>query len=97
LPDEEGLRVGPAARRGRRGAVAEARGVTDPEATAARRIRVLVVDEAPAIRAALRALLAGPAIDVVGTSAGAQDAVAQAAALRPDVVTMEVTEAGGDA
>lgn len=71
--------------------------MTDPEATAARRIRVLVVDEAPAIRAALRALLAGPAIDVVGTSAGAQDAVAQAAALRPDVVTMEVTEAGGDA
>jgi two-component system chemotaxis response regulator CheB len=61
-----------------------------------RRIRVLVVDEAPAVHAALRTLLAGPAIDVVGASADGEDAVAQAAALRPDVVTMDVMMAAGD-
>jgi len=61
-----------------------------------RRIRVLVVDDSPAACAALRTLLAGPAIDVVGTSTGGEDALALAAALRPDVVTMDLLMPGID-
>jgi two-component system chemotaxis response regulator CheB len=55
-----------------------------------RRIRVLVVDDSPAACAALAALLAGSAIEIVGTSTGGEDAIARAAALRPDVVTMDL-------
>lgn len=70
-----------------------------------RRIRVLVVDGSPAARAALRAMLERPGaagtssveIEVAGTSAGGEDALEQAIALRPDVVTMgvEAGEGGG--
>jgi two-component system chemotaxis response regulator CheB len=51
---------------------------------------VLVVDDSPAVCAALKAVLAGPGIEVVGTSTDGDDAVAQAVALRPDVVTMDL-------
>ncbi len=61
-----------------------------------RRIRVLVVDDSPAVCTALQRLLAGPAIEVVGTSGGGEDAIAQAVALRPDVVTMDLMMPGID-
>jgi two-component system chemotaxis response regulator CheB len=59
-------------------------------------IRVLVVDDSPAVCTTLARLLAGPAIEVVGTSTGGEDAVAQAIALRPDVVTMDLMMPGVD-
>jgi two-component system chemotaxis response regulator CheB len=74
--------------------------------------RLLIVDDSPAVCAALRALVtgagpgsapgAGPgsapgaAIDVVGTATDGEDAIAQAVALRPDVVTMDLMMAGVD-
>ena len=60
-----------------------------------RRIRVLVVDDSPAFRGALQALLEGPAIEVVGTSSDGEDAVAKALELRPDVVTLAKGLGGG--
>jgi two-component system chemotaxis response regulator CheB len=59
-----------------------------------RPIRVLVVDDSPLACAALCDLLAGPAIDVVGTAQSGEDAVVQAVALRPDVVTMDLMMPG---
>lgn len=62
-----------------------------------RRIRVLVVDDSPAVCDALQSLLAGaPTVEVVGASTGGEDAVAQAVALRPDVVTMDLMMPGVD-
>ena len=61
-----------------------------------RRIRVLVVDDSPAVCATLRTQLAGPSIEIVGTSSDGADAVVQAAALRPDVVTMDLMMPGVD-
>jgi len=59
-------------------------------------IRLLVVDDSPAVCAALQALLAGPAIEVVGVAGGGEEAVARAVALRPDVVTMDLMMPGVD-
>jgi len=54
-------------------------------------VRVLVVDDQALIRAGLVALLrAAPGTEVVGEAADGEEAVAQAAALRPDVVLMDV-------
>ena len=54
-------------------------------------IRVLVVEDSPTSRKLLIAILGGdPEIDVVGTAADGVDAVEQVAALRPDVITMDV-------
>lgn len=61
-----------------------------------RPIRVLIVDDSPLACAALRELLAGPAIDVVGTVQDGEDAILQAVALRPDVVTMDLMMPGLD-
>jgi two-component system chemotaxis response regulator CheB len=55
------------------------------------KVRVLVVDDSPAARAALESMLEGPAIEVVGTAVDGEDAVAKAVELRPDVVTMDVS------
>lgn len=55
------------------------------------RIRVLIADDSPTVRTALKALLANdPLIEVVGTATDGVEAVAQAKALRPDVITMDV-------
>jgi two-component system chemotaxis response regulator CheB len=56
----------------------------------ATRIRVLVVDDSAFMRAAVaRTLSADPRLEVVGQARDGQDAVEQARALRPDVITMD--------
>ncbi|MFJ9781126.1 response regulator [Amycolatopsis sp. NPDC101161] len=65
------------------------RGLRHPEPPTS--IRVLVCDDHAVVRAGLRALLAGAdGIEVVGESASGEEAVATAAALRPDVVLMDI-------
>jgi DNA-binding NarL/FixJ family response regulator len=60
-------------------------------------IRVLIVDDHPALREGLRAILATqPDIAVVGEAATGQEALAQATALRPDVVLMDLEMPGLD-
>ncbi|MDQ0728047.1 response regulator transcription factor [Microbacterium sp. W4I20] len=54
-------------------------------------IRVLLVDDHSLLRAGFRTILdTQPDITVVGEAATGADAVAQASALRPDVITMDV-------
>lgn len=54
-------------------------------------IRVLIVDDHPIVRRGLRAALAAdPGIEVVGEAATGTDAVAQAAAVGPDLVLMDL-------
>ena len=54
-------------------------------------IRVLLVDDHSMLRAGFRTILdIQPDITVVGEAATGADAVAQASALRPDVITMDV-------
>lgn len=54
-------------------------------------IRVLIVDDHTIVRKGIRALLAEIAdLDVVGEAADGQEAIAQAARLRPDVILMDL-------
>lgn len=54
-------------------------------------IRVLVADDHAVVRAGIVALLSGePGIEVVGEAVDGEDTVAQALALRPDLVVMDV-------
>lgn len=53
-------------------------------------VRVLIVDDHQLAREGLRAVLADSGVDVVGMAATGEEAVAQAAALVPDVVLMDV-------
>lgn len=56
-----------------------------------KKIRVLIVDDSTFMRLALRNVLAhDPEIEVVGTATDGADGVAQAAALHPDLITMDV-------
>jgi two-component system response regulator NreC len=56
------------------------------------RIRLLVVDDHPVVRAGLRMLLAAqPDMEVVGEAADGRTAVERAVELRPDVVVMDLT------
>jgi two-component system chemotaxis response regulator CheB len=58
---------------------------------AARRIRVLVVDDSAFVRRALTRMLgAAPDLEVVGLAVDGQDALEQVRALHPDVVTLDV-------
>jgi len=60
-------------------------------------IRVLVADDSPTVRHALGALLgAEPDMRIVGEAHDAEEAVAKARALRPDIVTMDVMMPGRD-
>ena len=68
--------------------------MTDDEpgaAPAGARIRVLVVDDDPLVRSALRLVLgADPAVELVGEAGDGVEARALVAAVRPDVVLMDV-------
>lgn len=60
-------------------------------------IRVVVADDQPLVRAGLQMLLdTEPDIEVVAVAADGADAVAQATALRPDVVCMDIRMPGRD-
>jgi len=59
-------------------------------------IRVLVVDDHAVVRKGIRALLAEiEDIEVIGEAASGQEAMAQADALRPDVILMDLVMPGG--
>jgi DNA-binding NarL/FixJ family response regulator len=59
-------------------------------------IRILIADDHPVVRAGIRALLDGePDLEVVGEAAGADEAVALAAASGPDLVLMDLQFADG--
>ena len=54
-------------------------------------VRVFIVDDQPAARQALKAVLAlCPAMQVIGEAANGQQAVQSVAALQPDVVLMDI-------
>ncbi|MFE1318579.1 response regulator [Kitasatospora phosalacinea] len=58
---------------------------------------VLIADDHVLVRAGLGALLrAAPGLEVVGEACDGEDAVAQAAAVRPDVVLMDIRMPGTD-
>ncbi|WP_304453703.1 response regulator transcription factor [Nocardiopsis sp. YSL2] len=60
-------------------------------------ISVLLVDDHPVVREGIRGMLGAEAdLTVVGDAASGPEAVAQAAALRPDVVLMDLRMPGGD-
>ncbi len=54
-------------------------------------MRVLVVDDAMFMRNSLRMILERNAIEVVGMAGNGIEAIAQYKALKPDVVTMDIT------
>lgn len=63
----------------------------------AERIRVLLVDDQPLIRVGFRLVIdAEPDLDVVGEAGDGAEAIAQAAALEPDVIVMDVRMPGID-
>jgi DNA-binding NarL/FixJ family response regulator len=53
--------------------------------------RVLIADDHPLTREALSALLGANGFDVVGQASGGQEAIEHAAALRPDLVVLDLT------
>src|SRR3954471_10959000 len=53
--------------------------------------RILIVDDHPLTRDALAALLAQNGFDVVGQAGSGEDAIAQAATLRPDLVLLDLS------
>ncbi len=58
-------------------------------------IRVLIADDHTLFRQGIRALLASvPDVELIGEAATGEDAVARAAALRPDVVLMDIKMPG---
>jgi len=61
------------------------------------RIRILVADDHPVVRAGLTGMLAAESdLEVVGEAASGDEAVALAGRLRPDVVLMDLRMPGGD-
>ncbi|ETK33852.1 LuxR family transcriptional regulator [Microbispora sp. ATCC PTA-5024] len=60
-------------------------------------IRVLIVDDHPVVREGLRGMLeSADGVAVAGEAGSGDEAVARAAALRPDVVLMDLRMPGGD-
>jgi CheY-like chemotaxis protein len=68
----------------------------NPTAAPAPPPRVLIVDDAAAMRAALRGLLEDHGLPVIGEAADGLQAVTMAAQLQPDVVVMDVRMPGLD-
>jgi len=60
------------------------------------RARILIVDDEALIRMGLRAMLQDLGYEVAGEAADGHDAVAQAAALAPDLVIMDIKMPGMD-
>jgi CheY-like chemotaxis protein len=58
--------------------------------------RVLIADDAPAMRAALRGLLEDHGLPIIGEAADGLQAVTMASQLQPDVVVMDVRMPGLD-
>ena len=58
-------------------------------------MRVLLVDDNPLFLEGLRNMLEASEIAVVGTAGNAQEAIAQATHLRPEIVLMDVQMPGG--
>ena len=59
------------------------------------RIRVLLADDHAVLRAGLRALLdAEPDLEVVGEASTGEEAITQAASLKPDVIVMDLSMPG---
>lgn len=62
-----------------------------------KRIRILIVDDQPAVRQGLRLRLSlEPELEVVGEAGDGAEAIALAGSLRPDVVLMDVRMPGTD-
>lgn len=62
-----------------------------------KRIRLIIADDHPVVRAGLEGMLAGqPDFEIVGEASSGMEAVALAAALHPDVVLMDLRMAGLD-
>src|SRR5437867_6231398 len=60
------------------------------------KIRVLIVDDHAIVRAGLRMLInPQPDMEVVGEAADGQEALCQARAANPDVLTLDLTMPGG--
>src|SRR5436305_2957334 len=58
---------------------------------AEKRIRVLIVDDSAFMRKVLHSIISSdPQLEVVGEARDGRDAVAQAEALKPDVITMDI-------
>lgn len=67
------------------------------QASTARTLRVLLVDDERLARAELRRLLGAHAcVEIVGEAASAADAVEQIARLQPDLLLLDVQMPGGD-
>lgn len=54
------------------------------------RLRVMIVDDHALVRSAIRQALDAPDVVVVGEAANAEEAIASAPALRPDIVLMDI-------
>ena len=55
------------------------------------RVRILIVDDHPMVREGLRGMLSTASnLEVVGEAGTAHDAVAQAQALQPDVILLDI-------
>lgn len=70
--------------------------MTDPAGPGPARVRVVIADDQPLMRAAFTTILTAAGIDVVGEAAGGDEAVAVVRRERPDVVLMDVRMPGGD-
>ena len=65
-------------------------------AQANHRIRVMLVDDHPLVRSAVRQALAGPDVELVGEAATAEEAFELAPGVRPDVMLVDITLPGTD-
>ena len=60
------------------------------------RTRIVIADDHAVVRAGLRTLIDGQAdMEVVGEASNADDAVAQVCLMKPDIVVLDITMAGG--
>ncbi len=61
---------------------------------APRPIRVMLVDDHPLVRSAVRQAVAAPDIELVGEAASAEDAMSSAPRLRPDIMLVDIALPG---